>query len=153
MPHAARQNVIISHGGRHGASSRTHRKGYSVPQDDVDLIPDEMLGAVTDRTQPVKADKVPAAEKAAKARRAKKAKAKAKKDAEKKASKKDAPAPAPEGEGASEAPWMPETKRELTLAKKAKVDGLATRLGIHVDENEKGRTSLLRDLIATHLGL
>lgn len=42
-----RQNVIVSHGGQHGTSSRTLRKGTAPTRKDLEQIPDHVLGAVT----------------------------------------------------------------------------------------------------------
>lgn len=42
-----RQNVIVSHGGKHGTSSRTLRKGTAPTRKDLEQIPDSVLGAVT----------------------------------------------------------------------------------------------------------
>lgn len=53
----------------------------------------------------------------------------------------------------SEYPADPDKKRDLTVMRKAEVEALAEKHGIEVEEGTKGRTELLRDLIATKLGL
>jgi hypothetical protein len=40
VPHQARRNVILSHGGKHGRQARTYMKGSSLPAGDAALLPD-----------------------------------------------------------------------------------------------------------------
>lgn len=173
----SRQNMIISHGGRHGAS-RTLRKGQAVTRADAEAIPGPLTRQLTG-TRPEKhtGDKTdregvkPNVSKKKRADDAKKAAGPAVPGSKviTNADHKDQDAPPepesttplppapsepePEPKAESDEPSDPEKKRDLILMKKAEVEKLAAKHGIEVDAGTPGRTDLLRDLIAQHLGL
>jgi|GEM_PF-6291668 len=166
MPRHMRRNVILSHGGQHGPSSRTLRKGAVPTQRDVEQIPDHVLGVVTE--QGVDAPAKPTAEVEARMRRrdeelaAKEKGAKVPAKVEKKAPppspppaepKAEEPEPEPEELEAEEpkAIEMPTSKRKLFLLKKVEAVALLDQLGIEHEDNISSTDA--KALLADKLGL
>ena len=172
MAHIARRNIIVSHGGLHGPSSRTHRVGQAVPDKDVGLIPRDMQAVDEEPPLPVPGPKPKAAVKAPPAP-APQAPAEVTMDdgppelapdgsrqmhvdpsangdrtgtTEVVASAAVADKPLAEG-------WVPRTKKDVHLLKKDQTEELARRMGLSVAEDAKGRTQLLKDMIQAKLGL
>ena len=173
MARSWRQNVIVSHGGKHGEKSRTFRKGATVSPDAAAIIPDQVLGqntadaAALDDEAKAKPKPLqrgsepgdpPAAKALAKALSEERGKEEIKKEVappppppKPKPKKAESPKDDPEP-GLRELP-DPTAKRELALMRKADVEALAERHGIEVEAGTKGRTQMLRDLLAAKLNL
>jgi len=121
-----RQNVIMSHGGKHGPGSKTYHKGTTVPPKAARVIPDSILGQSTvpipgpDPRAPT-VSKVPTPTK-----------------------------PEPQDDSG---PPDPATKSELYSLKKAVIEALAEKHGIHIDPDTKGRTNLLKKRLVDAIGL
>jgi hypothetical protein len=157
-----RQNVIVSHGGRHGVNSRTFRKGRAVTQQAAQVIPDNVLGQVTGEPpkeqQPAAKPRAPEPGDRPVVRKlldaAKPEDPKPKAEAPK-AEKPKAPPPPPPPPVEEEPADIkdPTSITALRLLKRVEVEALAAKHDIEVEEGTKGRTQMLRDLLATKLNL
>jgi len=161
MARSWRQNVIMSHGGRHGRS-HTYRKGRTVPPGAARAIPDAVLGQTTEEVPAPKAEppvvprppepgdrpSVRALLEAGREMASKAADTEAVQSTPKRA-----PEPVTEAPEEVPVPRDPKTKKDLFLLRKADVEALAEKHGIKVDEGTKGRTKMLRDLLRTKLDL
>jgi len=171
-----RQNVIVSHGGRHGSKSQTFRKGQAVTPEASAIIPDSVLGQ---STGPAVSDEQPATimprgsepgdhptlrklADAAQEERGESVDASALRDAQREPEATPTPLPPPTlpkpKAAAPAAPPAPElsdplSKRDLQHLKKADIETLAERHDIEVEAGTKSRTQMLRDLLAVKLDL
>lgn len=156
----ARQNIIVSHGGRHGAASRTLRPGASLTRTDLEQIPDAVLGQTTE----LGVDAPPAPDATTEARMVVRDRKHVTNQPPKpSAAAPPAAAPSPAPAGLDEASddnlppsepsslQMPTTKRELYLLRKSDAVSLLEQLGVSHEPGISGRQA--KDLLAATLGL
>ena len=145
----ARQNIIVSHGGRHGAQSRTHMKGTKIARASSKHIPNRFISAPTE--EPAVSGKVAASPRArGKEGQSGEAAIEAAKPAAPTPAPVDAPPPPPPpAEPSKDEVDLPTSKRQLTLMKKAEMVKLAEAL----DVDTSGMAEDIRGRLTEELGL